>query len=99
MVALVTKIKVRPSTSIPFSDPSLRYDIMENGIRTWPGWISGNTEFSDDGLTSTRLIKWESAENYNNPTLTEAQILWNEKDIKWYKDHDFTVTITIDSLD
>ena len=99
MVALVTEIRVRPSASIPFADPSLESDRMENGIRTWPGWISGNTEFSEDGLTSTRIVKWESAEYYNNPTLTEDQILWNEKNIKWYKERDFIVTITIDSLD
>ena len=99
MVAIVTETRMRPSTSIPFSDPYLEYDRMENGIRTWPGWLSGHTTFSEDNLTSTRLVYWETAEHYNNPVLTEAQILWNEKNIKWYKDRDFVVTITIDSLD
>jgi hypothetical protein len=96
MVAIVTKTTVRPSTSVPFSQPFLGY---ENGLGTWPGWISGHTTFSADRLTKTRISYWETAEHYNNPTLTEAQILWNEKNMKWYKDNDIVVTITIDSLD
>jgi hypothetical protein len=99
MVAIVTKITERPSTSIPFTDPSVVSDRVENGLGTWPGWLSGHTTFSDDGLTKTRISYWETVEHYNNPTLTEAQILWNEKNMKWYKDYDFFVTITIDSLD
>lgn len=91
MVAVVIEVKTRPSENIAFMDPEMLFNRSLYAMSSWPGFIKDSFEYSDDNLTQTRVMTWETFEHFTSPVLSPEQQEWSEKNKKWYSDHNFTI--------
>jgi hypothetical protein len=92
MTVIITTTKTRPSSDINF-----RPNNLYNRRSTWSGYLNCiSVLFSEDTLTKTTITRWESRQHFENPSLTEEQLLMNNKFIQWFSNNNIIVTDLIE---